>query len=71
MDNAESLRVFVKAVAFAPKKHRTQRRKDADAYPYINDPRELSVLSTARGGVEGAPSALVTPTVCCTLASGS
>jgi guanosine-3',5'-bis(diphosphate) 3'-pyrophosphohydrolase len=31
-----SLRAFVKALAFASRKHSLQRRKDADASPYIN-----------------------------------
>jgi (p)ppGpp synthase/HD superfamily hydrolase len=33
---------FVKAVAFAAEKHRNQRRKDADASPYINHPIALA-----------------------------
>jgi len=33
---------FVKAVAFAADKHRNQRRKDADASPYINHPIALA-----------------------------
>jgi hypothetical protein len=32
------LGLFVKAVAFAAEKHRNQRRKDADASPYITSP---------------------------------
>ena len=36
------LGAFVKAVAFAADKHRNQRRKDAEASPYINHPIELA-----------------------------
>jgi guanosine-3',5'-bis(diphosphate) 3'-pyrophosphohydrolase len=37
-----SMRLFVDAVAFAATKHRTQRRKDVDASPYINHPIALA-----------------------------
>jgi guanosine-3',5'-bis(diphosphate) 3'-pyrophosphohydrolase len=43
---------FVKAVAFAAEKHRNQRRKDADASPYINHP-------TARANEGGVSDATV------------
>ncbi|WP_300341648.1 HD domain-containing protein [Accumulibacter sp.] len=43
--------VFVKAVAFAADKHRTQRRKDADASPYINHPIALANVLANEGGV--------------------
>nr|WP_316892186.1 HD domain-containing protein [Ralstonia mannitolilytica] len=43
--------VFVKAVAFAANKHRTQRRKDADASPYINHPIALANVLANEGGV--------------------
>lgn len=36
-----SLPVIIKATAFAAAKHRRQRRKDAEASPYINHPIEL------------------------------
>ena len=36
------LRVFVDAVDFAATKHRTQRRKDVEASPYINHPIALA-----------------------------
>lgn len=38
----DNLAKFVKAAAFAAKKHSTQRRKDAQASPYINHPLELA-----------------------------
>lgn len=43
---------FVKAVAFAAEKHRNQRRKDADASPYINHPIALANVLANEGGIE-------------------
>lgn len=43
---------FIKAVAFAADKHRKQRRKDADASPYINHPIALANVLINEGGVE-------------------
>ncbi|MEN6541770.1 HD domain-containing protein [Parvibaculum sp.] len=43
--------VFVKAVAFAAEKHRNQRRKDADASPYINHPIALANVLANEAGV--------------------
>ncbi|RZJ63050.1 MAG: bifunctional (p)ppGpp synthetase/guanosine-3',5'-bis(diphosphate) 3'-pyrophosphohydrolase [Acidovorax sp.] len=43
--------VLLKAVAFAADKHRTQRRKDADASPYINHPIALANVLANEGGV--------------------
>ena len=45
---------FVKAVAFAADKHRNQRRKDADASPYINHPIALANVLANEGGVDDA-----------------
>jgi guanosine-3',5'-bis(diphosphate) 3'-pyrophosphohydrolase len=45
---------FVKAVAFASDKHRNQRRKDADASPYINHPIALANVLANEGGVTDA-----------------
>jgi len=42
---------FVKAVAFAAEKHRNQRRKDADASPYINHPIALANVLANEGGI--------------------
>lgn len=39
----------MKAVAFAAEKHRTQRRKDADASPYINHPIALANVLANEG----------------------
>ncbi|HEY7902150.1 MAG: HD domain-containing protein [Burkholderiales bacterium] len=41
--------LLLKAVAFAAEKHRDQRRKDADASPYINHPIELASLLKQQG----------------------
>ncbi|MGH8713781.1 MAG: HD domain-containing protein [Casimicrobiaceae bacterium] len=41
--------LLLKAVAFAAEKHRYQRRKDADASPYINHPIELASLLMEQG----------------------
>jgi len=38
------LQKVIKAIDFAAKKHRDQRRKDAEATPYINHPIELASL---------------------------
>ena len=43
---------FAKAVAFAADKHRNQRRKDAEASPYINHPIALANVLANEGGVE-------------------
>jgi len=49
--NGSQLGSFVKAVAFAADKHRNQRRKDADASPYINHPIALANLLANEGGI--------------------
>lgn len=41
---SDSTGVLLKAVAFAAEKHRDQRRKDAEASPYINHPIALANL---------------------------
>lgn len=46
--------VFIRAVAFAAEKHRNQRRKDADASPYINHPIALANVLANEGGVVDA-----------------
>lgn len=45
------LPVLARALAFAAAKHRHQRRKDAEASPYINHPIELLDLLVNQGGV--------------------
>ena len=52
MENSGNpLGAFVKAVAFAADKHRDQRRKDAEASPYINHPIALANVLANEGGV--------------------
>ena len=43
--------IFIKAIAFAADKHRNQRRKDADASPYINHPIALANMLANEGGI--------------------
>ncbi|OQA05961.1 MAG: GTP pyrophosphokinase rsh [bacterium ADurb.Bin374] len=45
------LGTFVKALAFAAAKHRNQRRKDAEASPYINHPIALADVLVNEGNV--------------------
>ena len=42
---------FVKALAFASRKHSQQRRKDADASPYINHPIALVSILAVEAGI--------------------
>ena len=41
-ENRADIGTFIKALSFAAEKHRKQRRKDAEASPYINHPIELA-----------------------------
>jgi GTP diphosphokinase / guanosine-3',5'-bis(diphosphate) 3'-diphosphatase len=43
--------VLLRALTFAPEKHRDQRRKDAGASPYINHPIAVASLLAVEGGV--------------------
>ncbi len=43
---------FVRALAFASRKHRRQRRKDADASPYINHPIALVSILAVEAGID-------------------
>ncbi len=45
---------ILKAVNFAAIKHRDQRRKDADALPYINHPIEVAELLASAGVTDTA-----------------
>ena len=45
------LALLLKALSFAAHKHRDQRRKDAEASPYINHPIALAEVLTVEGGV--------------------
>ncbi len=48
--NTESV-VFVRALKFAARKHRDQRRKDREASPYINHPIDLANILLNEAGV--------------------
>lgn len=42
---------LMRALAFAAHKHRDQRRKDADASPYVNHPIAVANILTNEGGI--------------------
>ena len=46
-----TLAVVLRAAAFAAEKHKNQRRKDAEASPYINHPIALANVLATEGGV--------------------
>ena len=46
--------LILDAASFAADKHRRQRRKDAEASPYINHPLALADILAREGGVEDA-----------------
>ena len=48
---SENISLIFKALEFASLKHRDQRRKDANASPYINHPIALASVLTREGGV--------------------
>ena len=47
--------VLVSAAAFAAERHRNQRRKDADASPYINHPIALANVLASEAGIVDVP----------------
>jgi guanosine-3',5'-bis(diphosphate) 3'-pyrophosphohydrolase len=54
-DQDSATHALIRAVAFAATKHRDQRRKDADASPYINHPIALAHVLAFEGGVSDTP----------------
>ncbi|HAF41792.1 MAG TPA: phosphohydrolase [Sphingobium sp.] len=46
--------LILDAAAFAARKHRQQRRKDAEASPYINHPLALADILAREGGIDDA-----------------
>ena len=52
---SENLTAIMTALEFAAHKHRDQRRKDANASPYINHPIALAGVLTREGGVTEEP----------------
>ena len=51
---ADSTQTLVDALAFAADKHRRQRRKDAEASPYINHPIALARVLSVEAGLADA-----------------
>ncbi len=49
--DAAALPQFVRALEFASRKHSMQRRKDADASPYINHPISLVSILAVEAGI--------------------
>jgi len=47
----KDLALLLRALAFAAHKHRDQRRKDAEASPYINHPIALAEVLAREGGI--------------------
>lgn len=52
--SADSTQTLVDALAFAADKHRRQRRKDAEASPYINHPIALARVLSVEAGLADA-----------------
>lgn len=52
MASRTDTRLVVDAATFAADRHRNQRRKDADATPYINHPLQLAHVLMAEGDVD-------------------
>src|SRR3954468_11522034 len=52
MKNPSVAAAILKALHFAAKKHRDQRRKDVEALPYINHPIEVAELLARIGNVD-------------------
>lgn len=46
------MNLLIKAISFAAEKHRNQRRKDAEASPYINHPIALANVLANEAGIE-------------------
>lgn len=51
-ESLQQLGLIIKATQFAADKHRNQRRKDAEASPYINHPIALASVLCNEGGVD-------------------
>lgn len=47
----DDIKLILRAVSFAAQKHRNQRRKDAEATPYINHPIALATVLKEEGEV--------------------
>ena len=51
MSDTKPVSTILRAIDFAAKKHRDQRRKGAEASPYINHPIEVAEMLASIGGV--------------------
>jgi guanosine-3',5'-bis(diphosphate) 3'-pyrophosphohydrolase len=51
MNNSHDIGLVIRAVEFAARKHRMQRRKDTDASPYINHPIALMHVLCIDGSI--------------------
>lgn len=49
---SDDVGLLLRAVAFAAEKHKNQRRKDAEATPYVNHPIALANVLKQEGGVD-------------------
>lgn len=54
MKPSDDLGILLAAIAFAAERHRDQRRKDAEASPYINHPIALANILKNEGGIADA-----------------
>ncbi len=52
--NNNNLSLTIKALTFSARKHRDQRRKDAEGTPYVNHPIELLNILVNEAGIEDA-----------------
>ena len=53
--NPNGTGLLLAALSYAADKHRNQRRKDAEASPYINHPIALAVALSLEGGIDDIP----------------
>ncbi len=52
MTDLNDMQLLVRAIEFAARKHRMQRRKDVDASPYINHPIALMSVLCVEAGID-------------------
>jgi guanosine-3',5'-bis(diphosphate) 3'-pyrophosphohydrolase len=54
MNDLSDTKLLVRAIEFAARKHRMQRRKDVDASPYINHPIAVMSVLCVEAGIDDA-----------------
>jgi (p)ppGpp synthase/HD superfamily hydrolase len=54
MSGLSDLKLLVRAIEFAARKHRMQRRKDVEASPYINHPIAVMSVLCVEAGIDDA-----------------